>query len=86
MKLVNEWFYITSTAAELSQLQVRVPKRVVKFAVNRNMIKRLVREAFRLVDKRTNQAVIVSCKVELEKLDRAEARAELNKIFEKVFA
>ena len=81
--LRNEWFSVLIKTAEQSSLQVRVPKRVVKKANRRNMVKRLVRDCFLHADKSKNFEVTVSCKAEFLKQDRVNVRIELTKIFEK---
>jgi len=83
--LSNKWFNISSSVNDNSQLMVRVPKRVVKLASHRNLIKRLVHESFRLTEKTVNKKVTVNLKMTFLKQDRATVRASLDEMLRKMF-
>jgi len=74
----NKWFHISTNPNKLTQLVVRVPKRIVKLATHRSLIKRLVRESYRL--HKPTGYVAVNLRVSFLKQDRAIVRAELDKM------
>jgi ribonuclease P protein component len=78
--LRDSWFSVLIRTAEKSSLQVRVPKRVVKLASHRNLIKRLIRESFRLTEKPVHREVTVSLKTTFLKQDRAVVKASLDEM------
>jgi len=83
----TEHFTIFSKTNDLShpRLGVSIPKRVVKLASGRNMVKRLVRECFRQLVIVQGKDIVVHCRKEFSKQDRAEVRVELEKMLTKLF-
>lgn len=69
-----------STAS--ARIGVVVSKKYVRSAVNRNLVKRIVRESFRLMRvKLPHCDIVVRVSTRLERLDRRALRGEIDEIF-----
>jgi ribonuclease P protein component len=77
----TEHFVIYSRPNDLHhpRLGVSVPKRIIKLSSDRNMVKRLVRECFRQFKITQNKDIVVHCRKEFLKQERASTRSELEK-------
>lgn len=69
-------------ALATARLGVVVAKKNVRSAVNRNLIKRIVRESFRLTrSKLPKRDIVVRVSVRMEKPDRRVLRGEIDELF-----
>jgi ribonuclease P protein component len=67
---------------DTARLGVVVAKKNVRSAVNRNLIKRIVRESFRLTrSKLPKRDIVVRVSVRMEKPDRRVLRGEIDELF-----
>ncbi|WP_371375489.1 ribonuclease P protein component [Thalassotalea aquiviva] len=76
---------ITSNSDSKNRLGMAIAKKRVKLAVQRNRIKRLVRESFRINQhKLPNIDMVVMVKSGIDNLDNAQINQQLEKIWRKM--
>ncbi len=81
----NFLFIAKKNELEFSRLGMAIKKKFAGNIVKRNIIKRQIRETFRLANKTTNLDIIVILKSKYNEITKNNIRKELVKVWQKIF-